>query len=357
MGSMGVACALCVAALSLALALRMIVDPRVRDLLNLCFAAMALILGASALLDVVAEVMGPGAADPDAMTWAVLVVARSVLLLSLLGVVLAYVWLRFQQTSAWRTSVVLIVATLAYGATCVTRGPAHALLGVACACALLLVFMDLRSRREAGLAEREAQVARARADAVLSQIQPHFLYNTLTAVRGLCRQNPRRAQAALEDFSAYLRGNMASLQRRMPIPLADELRHTNKYLELERLRFGGRLRVEYDVRDAAFELPALTIQTLVENAVRHGISKRSDGGALRIATWAADGAHHIVIEDDGVGFDVATLEGLNDEHVGVAAARLRLRRMCDATLEIESVPGVGTRVSIAIPMTERPEPQ
>ena len=334
--SMGVACALCVAALSLALALRMIVDPRVRDLLNLCFAAMAIVLGVSALLDAGAELFGWDTAVRDAALGAGLVVVRCALLLALLGLLLVYLWLRFQQTSAWHTGVVLLVAMAAYGVTCVTRTPAHALLGVVCACALLLVFMDLRSRREAELAEREAQIARSRADAVLSQIQPHFLYNTLAAIRGLCRQDPRRAQETLEDFSVYLRGNMASLQRRLPIPLVDELRHTDKYLELERLRFGDRLRVEYDVRDAEFELPALTIQTLAENAVRHGISRRPGGGTLRIATELREGVHLVVIEDDGVGFNVATLEGLGDEHVDTggagrrAAVGVRLAAACAA---------------------------
>ncbi|MBS5449673.1 MAG: histidine kinase [Coriobacteriia bacterium] len=350
MDSMGMACSLCTTTLSLALALRMVVDPRVRDLLNLFFAAMAFLLGALSLLDVSMELTG-AAATGGAMGTA-LVVALCVLLVALLCVLVAYLLLRFRQTRSWHTSAILGLAMMAYGIACVARLPFHELLGVVCACALLLVFMDLRSRREAELAESEARVARARADAVLSQIQPHFLYNTLTAIRGLCRSDPKRAADTLGDFSAYLRGNMSSLEQRLPIPLRDELRHTEKYLELEHLRLGDRLNVEYDVRDTAFELPALTIQTLAENAVRHGISKRPDGGTLRISTCLDDGMHRVTIEDDGVGFDVKTLKGLDDEHVGVAAARLRLRRMCGGTLDVNSVPGRGTCVSIAIPVED-----
>ncbi|OUO91101.1 hypothetical protein B5F40_04775 [Gordonibacter sp. An230] len=153
-----------------------------------------------------------------------------------------------------------------------------ALLNASITLALLIIFISIQSERKALLARRDQELAEARANIMLSQIQPHFLYNTLTAIRELCLIDPGEAARTVTDFSSYLRENMASLTSSRPIPFERELRHARTYLSLERQRFGERLRVEFDVATMAFCLPPLSLQALVENAVRHGVTKREEGG-------------------------------------------------------------------------------
>lgn len=230
--------------------------------------------------------------------------------------------------------------------------PSLALPGIICACGVLLTLTATIPLRELAVVRTAAELDRARADTVLSQIQPHFLYNTLTAIRYLCRADPVRASEMLDDFSEYLRGNMASLTHAEPIPFIEELRHAQKCLELEQLRLGERLRVNYDIRALGFELPALTLQTLAENAVRHGIAKRPEGGSLRISSYLVGNLACVEVEDDGVGFDVGAPLGADREHVGLESARLRLATMCEGRLRIESRPGLGTCATVEIPRSE-----
>lgn len=225
-----------------------------------------------------------------------------------------------------------------------------ALMNTAVALAILLVFLSIQSERKALLARREQELAEARADIMLSQIQPHFLYNTLAAIRELCASDPAEAARAVGDFSVFLRENMASLTSREPIPFERELRHTMTYLNLEQRRFGARLRVEFDVAHRDFELPPLTVQALAENAVRHGVSAREEGGRVRVSSYD-DGENSVVeVSDDGVGFaENASASGDGRAHIGIRNVRARLAEGCRGTLEVQSAPGVGTTATIRIP--------
>lgn len=228
--------------------------------------------------------------------------------------------------------------------------PRVSMLGIVSACGLLWTLVSAMPLRERAIERRQAELIRARADAVLSQIQPHFLYNTLTAIRRLCRVDTERAGLMLDDFSAYLRGNMESLTRREAIPFAEELAHTQKYLELEQLRLGERLAVSFDIRVVDFDMPALTLQTLVENAVRHGIAKRPEGGSLQVSTYRVGRTCCVSVVDDGVGFDGEAAPPDDGRlHVGLESTRLRLKNMCDGSLEIESAPGRGTSALVSVP--------
>lgn len=225
-----------------------------------------------------------------------------------------------------------------------------ALMNTAVALAILLVFLSIQSERKALLARREQELAEARADIMLSQIQPHFLYNTLTAIRELCSSDPAEAARAVGDFSSFLRENMASLTSKEPIPFERELRHTMTYLNLEQRRFGDRLRVEFDVPHRDFDLPPLTVQALAENAVRHGVSMREEGGSVRIASHDDGRAHVVTVSDDGAGFDdraAAAEDGC--AHIGIQNVRVRLAEGCRGTLEVRSAPGEGTTATIRIP--------
>lgn len=240
-------------------------------------------------------------------------------------------------------------AALALQACIWLVAPGYSVLFLILTGGLLVVLMGVQSHRELAYSRRRAELIRMRNRTALSQMQPHFLCNTLAAVRALCWSDPALAGAVIADFSDYLTVNMASLAKTTPVPFEDELRHVWKYLNIEALRMGERLRVTYDLLALDFSLPALTVQTLVENAVRHGVSKRPEGGSVRIATHEESDRYVVVVEDDGVGFDVEAPLDSSCEHVGIAGARLRLLRMCAGALEIKSAVGVGTRVTVLLP--------
>lgn len=239
-----------------------------------------------------------------------------------------------------------------------------ALMNTAVALATIVVFMNIQATHRAELAERDRELAEARGDIMLSQIQPHFLYNTLTAIRELCLTDSVQAADMVTRFSRFLRENMASLTSKNPIPIDRELKHVETYLDLERRRFGDRLQVEYDIRARGFSCPPLVVQPLVENAVRHGVTRRVEGGCVTISTRELPCAFEVVVSDDGVGFDVAAQSGdalgapafapgpNGRAHVGIRNVSMRLREVCGGDLEVTSTPGEGTVARIIIPKTE-----
>ena len=184
---------------------------------------------------------------------------------------------------------------------------------------------------------------------MLSQIRPHFIFNTLGAIRRLCRNDPE-AREAIGKFSTYLRGNMDSLALREPVAFTSELEHTKAYLELEQLRFGDELTVVYDLETTGFLLPTLTLQPLVENAVVHGIrAKASGAGTVTVATRETAEAFEISVSDDGPGFDPDRKPEDGRNHIGLENVRRRLEQLCSGELRIESGPGKGCRVTMILP--------
>ena len=184
---------------------------------------------------------------------------------------------------------------------------------------------------------------------MLSQIKPHFIFNTLGAIRRLCRSDPE-AREAIGKFSLYLRGNMDSLSLREPVAFTTELEHTKAYLDLEQLRFGDELAVVYDLETTGFLLPTLTLQPLVENAVRHGVRAKASGtGTVIIATRETPDCYEISVSDDGPGFDPEAKPDDGRSHIGLENVRERIRRLCGGELRIESVPEQGSRVTILLP--------
>ena len=184
---------------------------------------------------------------------------------------------------------------------------------------------------------------------MMSQINPHFMYNTLSAIAALCDIEPKKAKALTIEFSTYLRQNLETLSTTDLIPFEQELRHVECYLKIEKARFKDKVNVDYSVQTENFYLPALTIQPLVENAVRHGITKKGEGGTVKLGTYQTEKSYFIEIKDDGIGFDYETLNCDGRKHIGLENVRNRLRDMCGATMEVKSMVGVGTRVTIEIP--------
>lgn len=218
-----------------------------------------------------------------------------------------------------------------------------------------LIF-DLRAQYKETIRYQQMQkeLYESRVAIMVSQIQPHFLYNSLTSIAMMCTKDPKVAKTATINFADYLRGNMNSLKEKNPVPFKRELEHLKKYIMLEQLRFGDMLGIEYDIQTTDFVLPQLSVQPLVENAIKHGVGMKEDGGTVTISTRETDEYYEVTVSDDGVGFD--TEKPLNDgrDHVGMNNVRQRLREMCDAALTIESEIGVGTTSTIRIPKETKP---
>lgn len=202
--------------------------------------------------------------------------------------------------------------------------------------------------------EREADMVNARTATMLSQIQPHFLYNALTSINNLSQGNPQ-AREAITTFSKYLRGNLDSLSLGEPVQFAVEMEHVRQYLWLEKLRFEDQLQVVYEIGAEDFSLPVLSVQPIVENAVRYGITKKDGVGILTICSEETENAYRITVKDDGLGFDPQSPKQGGRSHTGIDNVRARLHAMCGGILEIHSVPGVGTTAIIEIPK-ERSQP-
>ena len=214
-------------------------------------------------------------------------------------------------------------------------------------CVFYYIWLHVQFVRE----HEEDLKARQRIRIMMSQIQPHFLYNTLSTIQVLCQLDPERAADVTGQFSAYLRQNLAALNQQGLIPFWKELEHTRTYVSIEETRFEN-IHVEYDIQDSEFSLPPLTLQPLVENAIRYGVRIR-DRGIVRITTRRTPDAHEIVVWDNGTGFDVAKLAQLDSSHIGIRNVRERLESMCGGSMAIESRIDEGSTFTIRIPIRDQ----
>lgn len=203
------------------------------------------------------------------------------------------------------------------------------------------------------LRRTEQELAEARVSVMLSQIQPHFLYNSLASIKELCDAGEQQAtSSALEHFAYYLRGNMDSLSDTRLIPFTQEVSHVKDYLYLEKMRFEDRLTILWELHVTDFLLPALTLQPIVENAVRHGITEKKGGGTLTVRSEETDDSIIITVTDDGVGFDINAGQTDDRPHIGIRNVESRLRMQCGGKLLIESKCGIGTTAQIILPEME-----
>ncbi|MDD3335261.1 MAG: histidine kinase [Eubacteriales bacterium] len=218
---------------------------------------------------------------------------------------------------------------------------------------LLLIYMNIQQEHitdeKLRSVELETKLAESRMAIMLSQIQPHFLYNALAAIKQLCDEDPQAAKHATSEFADFLRGNMGSLTQTRPISFEMELAHTKNYLTLEQYRFQNRLHIVYDIQPTLFRLPTLTLQPIVENAVRYGVTKREEGGTVTIMTREELDRYRVIVKDDGAGFDPYATKDDGRTHIGIDNVKDRLAKIVGGTLEIVSIPGVGTTATITIP--------
>jgi len=201
--------------------------------------------------------------------------------------------------------------------------------------------------KERLLKENEVQLRNARIQAMMQQIRPHFIYNTLTSIYVLCREDPKQAMDAIQDFTTYLQANFTAVSSEAPITFTDELRHTKAYLEVESLCYGNRLSIEYDTQYTAFRLPPLTLQPIVENAVKHGIGAGQKNESIIIRSYMQDSNALICVEDNGPGIHPGS--DSEDVHIGIKNVEERLAIMCGGTMTVQNLPSGGTRVTITIP--------
>ena len=197
----------------------------------------------------------------------------------------------------------------------------------------------------------EKELEESRIALMISQIQPHFIFNVLGTIRGLCREDPEQAWHALGDFSSYLRGNMNALSNKKSVPFREELAHVETYLRLEQMRMGERLNVVYEIREKDFSIPPLILQPLVENAVKHGLFYKAEGGTVVIRSLREDRRILLAVEDDGIGFVKAEQEADFEQHAhhGLESVRSRVEKMLGGTLRIESDPDHGSKVTLEFP--------
>ncbi len=216
-------------------------------------------------------------------------------------------------------------------------------------------FISEAIEREHLLHKREEELREAKVRSMMQQIRPHFIYNTLTSVYVLCREDPEQAMKVIDNFTTYLQANFTAITAEELISFSDELRHTRAYLAVESIRFGEKLAVDYDLKHTAFRLPPLILQPIVENAVKHGVGAGHFPEHILIQTWKANNAAVLTVEDDGPGFD--TLQTNDNAHIGLQNVRDRLELMCGGSLDIQSSPQHGTLITVTIPDRENEHPE
>lgn len=205
------------------------------------------------------------------------------------------------------------------------------------------------ARKDAQMAAIVAQLTEKRTQIMLSQIQPHFIYNALSVISFLCIKDPMKAKETTDNLADYLRTNLDSLRSEHMVPFSKELEHIRVYPAIEQTRFGEDLSVEYDIRYSEFLLPCLSVQPIVENAVRHGICGKEGGGTVAIRTRKCNGNILITVTDNGVGFDTDVISKDSQSHIGMENVMQRVKTLCGGELIVKSTPGHGTSVTIVIP--------
>lgn len=205
------------------------------------------------------------------------------------------------------------------------------------------------AEKDRELAEKERKLTDRRIASMMSQIRSHFIFNVLTTISGYCKIDPKKADDTLIRFSRYLRKNIRIIEEEGLIDFDVELEQLEDYVALEQLRFEDMIVFEKELEVTDFQIPPLTIQPIVENAIKHGLIEHNRSGVIWLATKEQDGMIIITVTDDGVGFLPDACE--NSQSVGIRNVRYRLENMVDGQLDLESAPGQGTKVTIRIPVT------
>ena len=272
----------------------------------------------------------------------ILIVPILLMLLNTLGLLRRRAKLTGQQALALELYLLIpmgcmVVQMLSYGLLMIVIG--------SCVSAFCMFIFILREQRERFIAQKEEN-ARQKASIMVMEMRPHFIYNTLTSIYSLCRQDPERARQVIMDFTTYLRRNFTAIASAEPVPFSAELEHTRAYLAVEQAQYEDALFVDYDTPHTMFRIPPLTMQPIVENAVKHGRDPYAGPFHISIRTRETDSGSEIVVADNGCGFVSANGD---EPHIALNNIRQRLELMCGGSLNIASCDEGGTVVTITIP--------
>lgn len=224
--------------------------------------------------------------------------------------------------------------------------PGYAIAYASLLIAIEILFLFLNVEKNIKMREDEKRLKDANVKLMVSQIQPHFVYNTLSSISTLIPIDPDKAQKALDEFTDYLRMNFSTLTETHLVSFEDELKHIKTYVNLEKMRFNDRLNVIYDIKTTNFNLPPLSIQPLVENAIKHGILKKVEGGTVTLKTYEDEQASIVEIIDDGVGFNMDDVDFKGNKHIGLNNVKHRITTMSRGEIRFESEPNKGTKVMV-----------
>ncbi len=214
--------------------------------------------------------------------------------------------------------------------------------------AIAVVFIFLQSEREKELAQAEKDILANQINISISQIQPHFLNNALNTIQYLCNTDPELASDTVGKFSKYMRMNLDSITQKEPIAFDLDFEHLENYLSIEKLRFPD-IEFIYDIKVRDFKLPPLTLQPIVENAIKHGVRSLEEEKKITVSTFEDGKNVYVTVEDNGIGFDTNAVFSDKKSHIGIKNTTHRLSVMCSGRLDIDSSPGKGTMVTITVP--------
>ena len=209
---------------------------------------------------------------------------------------------------------------------------------------------DTRRRLEQAerVKEMESKLVEGQIDILCTQIKPHFIFNVLNTISSLCLTNPTKADEVVMYLSKYLRTNINALEHRDKVSFAEELDNIECYVAIERIRFGDRIKFIKDISVENFQVPALSIEPLVENSIKHGLSRKKEGGTVKLSTRAEADTIVITVEDDGLGFDLAQVS-VDKDSIGMDNVRRRLSYSMQAQMDITSSFSNGTKIVIRLP--------
>ena len=197
---------------------------------------------------------------------------------------------------------------------------------------------------------QQREIANQRASVMVLQMRPHFIYNTMMSIYYLCKQDADKAQQVTLDFTTYLRKNFTAVASEEAVPFKDELEHTKAYLAVEQAQHEDMLCVDYDTPHIDFKVPPLTLQPLVENAVKHSLDPNGEALHIYVKTRLTDSGNEIIVENNGLDYQPSTD---NEPHTALANIQQRLNMMCKGTLKITPREGGGTVVKVTIPNTKQ----
>ena len=225
------------------------------------------------------------------------------------------------------------------------------LLGFSIAFSSLSMFGLILLDKVEQYVRQQEEIAHQRASIMVLQMRPHFIYNTMMSIYYLCKQDADLAQQVTLDFTTYLRKNFTAIASEEPIPFAEELAHTRAYLSVEQAQFEDFLFVDYDTPHVDFRVPPLTLQPIVENAVKHGMDPDAASFHISIRTMKTEDMSVIVVENDGADFDALGTGAADDSepHIALKNIRQRLEMMCRGKMTISPREGGGTIVKVEIP--------